>query len=159
MEEPRLNLNEEVEILRRTPRFAEIDPARLKLLCFAGERMTFGAGQTLFRKGEPGDCAFVILDGEAEVIAETPSGPVIVATVRRSGIVGEIAVLCDGPRRLTVRALSDVVTLKVSKDLFMRMMMDFPEIAAKTVRDLAERLDRTIAELEVCSDPDGFVAS
>ena len=40
-----MNLNEEVEILKGVPIFAKIEPAKLKLIAFTGERMTFNAGQ------------------------------------------------------------------------------------------------------------------
>ena len=43
-----MNLNEEVEILKGVPIFAKIEPAKLKLIAFTGERMNFGAGQELF---------------------------------------------------------------------------------------------------------------
>ena len=46
-----MSLNEEVELLRRIPLFAKIDPAKLKLLAFASERLTFEAEQELFRQG------------------------------------------------------------------------------------------------------------
>ena len=36
-----MNLNEEVEILKGVPLFAKMEPAKLKLLAFTGERMTF----------------------------------------------------------------------------------------------------------------------
>ena len=39
-----MNLNEEVEILKGVPLFSKMEPARLKLIAFTGERMTYGTG-------------------------------------------------------------------------------------------------------------------
>ena len=50
-----MSIKEEVEVLRNIPLFSKIEPAKLKLLAFTSERMTFESGQTLFQKGEPGD--------------------------------------------------------------------------------------------------------
>ena len=52
-----MSIVEEVELLRRIPLFAKIDPARLKLLAFTSDRVTFEAGQKLFEQGEGGDSA------------------------------------------------------------------------------------------------------
>ena len=42
-----MSLDQEVEALRKVPFFANIDPARLKLMAFASERLTFKPGQML----------------------------------------------------------------------------------------------------------------
>jgi len=36
-----VSLKEEVELLRRIPMFARVEPSKLKLLAFASERLTF----------------------------------------------------------------------------------------------------------------------
>ena len=39
-----MSLKEEYEVLRRVPFFAEIEPAKLKLLAFMSERIAFDPG-------------------------------------------------------------------------------------------------------------------
>ena len=99
-----MNLEQEVAILRRVPLFAGIDNAKLKLMAFASERMDFKPGQALCRQGEPGDCAYIILSGQAAVTIDTDNGPLQVAEVGANEIVGEIAILIDVPRTATVAA-------------------------------------------------------
>ena len=71
-----MNLNEEVEILKGVPIFAKIEPAKLKLIAFTGERMTFNAGQEVCHQGDPGDAMYVILGGVADVLIDTPTGQI-----------------------------------------------------------------------------------
>ncbi|MEM7225080.1 MAG: cyclic nucleotide-binding domain-containing protein [Pseudomonadota bacterium] len=142
-----MSLDQEVEILRQIPLFANIDTAKLKLMCFASERLAFKPGQVLFKQGDSGDAAYIVIDGEAEVIAETPAGPVSVATLGRNDIIGEIAILCDVPRTATIKAAGELITLKVTKDLFFRMVTDFPEMGVEIMRVLAHRLENTTAQL------------
>ncbi len=142
-----MSLDQEVDILRRIPLFANIDTAKLKLLCFASQRLTFKPGQDLCRQGEAGDAAFIIVEGEADVIVESPDGPVTVALLKQNDIVGEIAILCDVPRTATVTAKGELVTLKVTKDLFFRLIKDFPEMGIEVMRVLAQRLQETTAQL------------
>jgi CRP/FNR family transcriptional regulator, cyclic AMP receptor protein len=142
-----MSLKEEVEILRNIPLFANLEASKLKLLAFTSERLTYHAGQTLFRQGEPGDAAYIILSGDADVVVDTPNGPLTVAKLGRNAVVGEIAILCDVPRTATVNAETEVVTLRISKELFFRLVMEFPQIAIEIMRVLANRLERTTVQL------------
>jgi CRP/FNR family cyclic AMP-dependent transcriptional regulator len=142
-----VSLNEEVELLRKIPLFANLEPSKLKLLAFTSERITYDAGQVLFNQGDMGDAAYIIVDGEAEVKVDTPNGDLTVATLTRNDFVGEIAILCDVPRTATVQAKSRVVTLRIAKDLFFRLITEFPQMSVEIMRELASRLEHTTAQL------------
>lgn len=142
-----MSLNEEVEILRNIPMFARIEPSKLKLLAFTSERLTFQSGQDLCVQGGDGDSAFIIIEGDADVIVDSPDGPLTVAAMGRNDVVGEIAILCDVPRTATVRATTDLTALKISKDLFFRLVTEFPQMAVEIMRVLATRLNVTTAQL------------
>jgi CRP-like cAMP-binding protein len=94
-----MSLKQEFEVLRRVPMFAEIEPAKLKLLAVMCQRVGFEPGSRLMRQGDLADAAYLIIDGHAEIILETPSGPVILATVGTNEIVGEVGILSNAPRR------------------------------------------------------------
>lgn len=143
-----MSLDEEVDVLRRIPLFGNIGPAKLKLLAFTSERLTYDKGQTVFRQGDMGDAAYIILEGEADVVVSVPPGaPRKVASLGRHDIIGEIAVLCDVPRTATVIAVSRLVALKISKENFIRMITEFPQMAVEVLRELARRLDKTTQQL------------
>jgi CRP/FNR family cyclic AMP-dependent transcriptional regulator len=142
-----MSLKQECDLLRRVPFFAEIEPAKLKLLAFMSERVAFDPGGLLCRQGDPGDAAYLIIDGQAEITAETPSGPVVLATLGANEIVGEMAILCDVPRTATVKAKNRLVALRISKEPFMRMVREFPNMAVSIMRELAHRLEATNNQL------------
>ena len=142
-----MGLKDEVELLRRVPLFAQIEPAKLKLLAFTSERMTFSPDQAFFRQGDSGDAAYVLISGEAEVLAETPDGEIPVAKIGPNAIIGEIAILCDVPRTATVKASSKLEALKIDKEDFLRLIREFPEMGIEVMRELADRLSQTTAEL------------
>lgn len=142
-----MSLNEEVDLLRNIPLFTRIDPSKLKLLAFTSERLTFRSGQDLCIQGEIGDAAYIIIEGNADVLVDTPNGVITVAKVGKNDFVGEIAILCDVPRTATVRAINDLTALKISKDLFFRLVGEFPQMAVEIMRVLAQRLDRTTSQL------------
>ena len=142
-----MSLNAEVELLRKVPMFAKIEPSKLKLLAFTSERLNFGPGQDLCRQGDVGDMAYIILDGEADVLVNTPTGELSVAKLGKNDLVGEMAILIDVPRTATVRAIGNVATLAISKDHFFRMVTEFPQMGVEIMRELAHRLENMNAQL------------
>jgi CRP/FNR family transcriptional regulator, cyclic AMP receptor protein len=142
-----MSLKQEFELLRRVPFFAEIEPAKLKLLAFTSERVGFDPGKLIVRQGDPADAAYLIIDGEAEVIVATAAGPATVATLGANEIFGEIAILCNMPRNATVRAKNRLIALRISKEPFMRMVREFPTMAVTIMQELAQRLSATNNQL------------
>jgi CRP/FNR family cyclic AMP-dependent transcriptional regulator len=146
-----MSLKQEFELLRRVPLFAEIEPSRLKLLAFMSERVGFDAGKIMVRQGDTADAAYLIIDGHAEVIAETPDGPLILATLGANETVGEMGILSNMPRNATVRAKDRLIALRIAKEPFMRMVREFPNISVAIMQELAHRLDAVNNQLRAVS--------
>jgi CRP-like cAMP-binding protein len=142
-----MSIDDEVAVLRRIPLFANVEPRKLKLLAFTSQRLAFESGQTVFDQGAEGDAAYVIIDGRADIVVDSPSGPTSLAQVERNAIVGEIAILGDVPRTATVKALTRLETLRIDKDHFLRLLREFPDVAVEIMRVLALRLARTNQQL------------
>ena len=143
-----MSLNEEVELLRQIPMFQKVEQSKLKLLAFTSERLVFQPEQVICEQGEPGDSMYVIVDGEADVIVNLPNGPLTVATLKKNSFFGEIAILCDVPRTATVKATSTLTTLRITTDLFYRLVSEFPQMTIEIMREIAARLDRTTQDLQ-----------
>jgi len=142
-----MSIQQEVELLKRIPLFSNVQPSKLKLLAFTSDRVTFLAGEILFSQGEAGDAAYVLLSGDGEIVIDTDRGPLVVSTVSANDIVGEIAIFGNIPRTATVRATNDLVTLRISKELFHSLIDEFPQVAVEMLRVMAGRLDRTTEKL------------
>jgi CRP-like cAMP-binding protein len=140
-------LRDEVETLRQVPLFSRIAPAKLKLLAFTSDRVSYRAGDVLFHQGDPGDAAYVILSGKADILTDSPNGEIKVAELDYNAIVGEIAILCDISRTATVRAAMPLEALRIRKDDFLKLLGDYPEMTIEVLRSLADRLARTTVEL------------
>jgi CRP-like cAMP-binding protein len=140
-------LDVEVRSLRAVPMFKDIETARLKLIAFTSERLNFPEGTPLFKQGEPSDSAYVIIDGTADVVLETPTGPLPVAELGRNALVGEMGVITGSPRSASIVARSGVTALRMPKEVFLGMLAEFPPLAMAVMRDLAKRLEATNARL------------
>jgi CRP-like cAMP-binding protein len=145
-----MSLAEEVALLKSIPLFAKIEPSKLKLLAFTSERLAFDPDQELFRQGDPGDAAYLVIAGEVSISIAAPASPggrIELARLGAGALVGEIAILCDVPRTATVTATGKTVTLRISKELFFRLITEFPQIAVEVMRELAHRLENTNLQL------------
>jgi CRP-like cAMP-binding protein len=81
------------------------------------------------------------------VLVGTDQGDFSVAVRGRGEVIGEIAILCDVPRTASVRAVDRLVTLKITKDVFLQLVGGYPEVALEVIRTLAARLAATTLEL------------
>lgn len=142
-----MTLEAEVQSLRQVPMFRDIDPARLKLLAFTSERVQFAAGQRFFSQGDPSDAAYVLLDGRAQVLLNTPGGEIEVAELGSNALVGEMGILSDSPRSATIMAAEPTTALRIDKRVFLELLAQFPQMSLAVMRELAKRLERTNAQL------------
>ena len=90
-----MSLDHVIDVLMDIPMFRKVDRKRLKLFALMGQSLTFRAGERLFEQGDEGDAAYVVIDGEVEVLVPTETGEATVAVLGAKQIFGELAVLCD----------------------------------------------------------------
>lgn len=139
---------QEAEMLRHVPFFEKVDLAKLKLVAFTSRAMRFAPGETLMTKGEASDCAYVILEGEVEVIGETSAGEFVVTVIGCNALVGEMSVILEGPRVATVRAKGEVRALRIAADSFLRLLCENASCSQHVMRVLSTRLSRATRRVE-----------
>lgn len=142
-----MTLETEVQSLKQVPMFRDIDPARLKLLAFTSERVSFDQGQRFFSQGDGADAAYVILQGKADVAIETPQGELKVAELGQNALVGEMGILSDSPRSATIIAAAPTTALRIDKRVFLELLTQFPQMSIAVMRELASRLEKMNAQL------------
>ena len=112
----------------------------------------YGAGETIVREGESGDCLYVIQSGEVEVIRERGGAEVQLAVLRESDFFGEGSLFDRDKRSATVRALGEVRVLTVDKKTLLRRIQEDPTLAYRIIETMSRRvrdLDATVTRLTV----------
>lgn len=138
-----------VSVLRGIPVFASLDTASLKLLAFSSTYLSLEDGEALCHQGDPGDSVFVIDEGEVDVsIVGGETGRMLLATLSRHDIFGEMAVICNQPRTADVHARGPLKVLKIDADVFLQLVTGNPTAARGMMRILAERLIRFTEQYE-----------
>ena len=116
------------ERLRAVPLFSELSDDDLVRLCRGTEVVRLPAGDLLFSEGDSGDTAFVVLEGELEIVKASAGGDVLLA-LQTEGVVGEMALLEDAPRNASARARQDTSLLAVPKDKLDDLINSSPSAA------------------------------
>ncbi len=140
-----LRESEDLRALRAVELFAGIDTPRLRLLAFTSTRVTFKAGEKLCRQGDGSDAAYIILSGTADVLIATADGATIVSIIGQNAIFGEMGIVTGEPRSATIVARSDMTTLRLRKEVFLALLLEFPQIALSITRLMVRRLQDNIA--------------
>ena len=137
-----MDIQRETEALSKVPLFSKLEQSKLKLLAFTSELQTYEDGEVVFNEGEAADCAFVVLDGEADIFAKTStdSGEVVVGTLQSNQLLGELGVLTTSPRSATIRAKGRLMMLRIDSDMFLKLLAENPSVALDVMRQLSGKL-------------------
>lgn len=109
----------------------------------------FPAGMMLFRQGDLGSEAYLVLSGRVAVFVSRDGKDVPLGTVGRSAIVGEMSLVDDAPRMASARAVEDTTVRVIPRELFRKQLDRLQEsdpIMRRLVNLFVERL-RTQADL------------
>lgn len=129
-----------VALLRAVPLFAGLDPCRLKLLAFASGYLSLVKGEALFYMGETADSVYIVEDGEADIFIGHGRNEVLLLTVGKHELVGELAAFRNQRRSATVRAAGPLTVLRIDNDVFLRTVSEDPDVARNVMRILSEKL-------------------
>lgn len=138
-----MSLNAAVNALRDAPPFRKIDERRLKVVAMMGETLSFRPGERLFERGDPGDAAYIVIEGAVDVVLSVAGKDTSVAQLGRGEIFGEIAVLCDQPRTTAIAAVGNLKVLRLESSVLKNLIHEFPDLALEMLRIMAARLEAT----------------
>lgn len=131
------------DALRAVPLFRGLPALSLDRVAAHALPVSYGAGEVVFRQGDPGLGFFVVLSGRVRI----SHGGKEAAQLAAGGFFGEMALLDSYPRSATVTAVEDTRCLSVKRSDFVRELRTQPDLAleilailSKRIRDLDERI-------------------
>jgi CRP/FNR family transcriptional regulator, cyclic AMP receptor protein len=125
-----------LEALSRVPVFSKLSKRHQRHVLGLADEEEFARGATLAVEGQPGDVAYVLLEGQVRVSRRNRK----VATLLPGDFFGEISLLDGGPRTASVVAETPVVCLSISRRDFRSLLEREPGVAAGVLQELAARL-------------------
>lgn len=135
------------EFLKKIPLFADMPQADFDRLCEMVEEVYLPAGAQLFAEGSPGMRAYVIQEGELEIVKTSDRREILLATRGRGEVIGEMSLVQQAPRMATVRARQDSTLLAIHKRELDELLNSSPSAARAMLHTVLARWRNTEAML------------
>jgi CRP/FNR family transcriptional regulator, cyclic AMP receptor protein len=139
-----MNDRTDVNLFRALPLFRDCDSVPLQILAFTADRQEFGAGEEIFAQGKKTRAAFLIYSGQVRLY----SSGLDIGVAEAGALLGETGMIGGGSYSITAVAIDMVSTLRISRELFLKVVREYPEFAKIVLRNLGDRLDTSVRELE-----------
>ena len=131
------------DFLKRVPLFASMPDHDLERLCEMVKEIHLKPGDQLFAEGSPGDMAYIIEEGEIEIL-KASGGKNVLLAVRKSGeVIGEMSLLESAPRFASGKARTDSKLLAISHDQLDDLLNTSPSAARSLLFTITSRLRST----------------
>jgi CRP-like cAMP-binding protein len=96
----------------------------------------FRPGETIFRKGDRGDCLYIIAEGKVRV----HDGELTLNDLGKRDVFGEMSALDPEPRSASVTALEPTRLLRLDQAPLFELMSGKPQVLQGVIRILCQRL-------------------
>lgn len=85
-------------------------------------RKFVAANTVVFEEGDGGDYLYVITKGRVEIFQERPQGKIVIGTIGKGEMFGEMALIDGAPRMASARTIQDSELMLVSGSTFRKHM-------------------------------------
>jgi EAL domain-containing protein (putative c-di-GMP-specific phosphodiesterase class I) len=110
------------------------------------DREVFPSGETVFSKGDAGDCAYLIQEGSVEVIANFQDREVRISTIGQGELFGEVALIDQRPRTATVRTLEKTVLVPIPRSMVQELLAKSDPVLRHLLLVILDRFRRNQAD-------------
>lgn len=129
-------LIEKVLILKSLSIFEETPEPLLVEVASILEEIETEVGETLFEKGDTGNCLYIIYKGEVRIHSNEHT----LATLKENEFFGELSLLDTEARSASATTGSDTLLLKLDQEPFYELMSNRVEVVRGVLKILCKRL-------------------
>lgn len=140
-------LADDIERLSRTRPFNLLPREAIQLIAFSAEKRTLAANESLFEEGDLGDSGYFVLSGSIVLTARRHSGERR-RVAGEGALIGENAMIAEVHRPSGARARENSLVLRIPRQVFHRVLGEFPKEATRIRANLAARTRKISGELE-----------
>ena len=137
-----------VELLAKLPLFQPLSASELESLAAILEECQFKKGEFIFQYGQPGESAYIVRSGEAEIFIEDSTGNRMVLEVVTPGkYFGEISLLDRGSRTASVIVIEDLEAFRLHYKDLESFLLQNPKAAVHVLHVMGKRLRNDVEML------------
>ena len=112
--------------LRSVALFERLEDDDIRMLESCAEEVHLAPGEILFYEGDVGNAAYVIEEGDLEILTDDDGREVLLASRSAGDVIGEMSLLEDLPRTATVRASGPTRVVGIPKHAIDLLMANSP---------------------------------
>jgi CRP-like cAMP-binding protein len=143
-----MSLEDEIAFFAQVPSLAVLGKDALRILAIGAETRNLPSGAVLFYAGELADGGYLVQEGSLLLEPGTfQEGKEF--TVGPGTLIGELAMLNDMVCPATAIAKEPTVVIRITRNLFKKMLEGYPDAAVRLRDIMASRVDGWTRELNV----------
>ncbi|WP_372365145.1 cyclic nucleotide-binding domain-containing protein [Candidatus Uabimicrobium sp. HlEnr_7] len=147
------SLEKKQKMIENIDLFKSISPEKQKIIAQRLGVKNFAKGEVIFSEGSWGNEAFVICEGETQIL----KGETCLATLKRGDIFGEMAIISKERRSATVVASQKLKVLFLKEKVLKSLIHEIPDLSFSLMTVLANRLRNQ--NDDIASDPTDIYAT
>lgn len=145
-----------VNFLKQSDIFYQFTPTQLELVANLCRELTFTAGEIIFQENSGNKELYVIAQGEVDILInngageEADQGETTVALLRRGQSFGEVALVDEGLRSASARAVQkDTRLLVIQREKLIMLCETYPQLGYRLMYNLAADLAMKIRNTDL----------
>jgi CRP-like cAMP-binding protein len=123
-------------------RLALLSGPDLEMLAEALETVQVPPGRIILTAGREADAAYVIAEGEVEILAGSDDQPTLISIERTGSVLGDVPILFQMPVPFDAVARTRCVLLRIEGSRLPDLLRECPPIALRWLGNVVKRLDR-----------------
>jgi CRP-like cAMP-binding protein len=143
-----MSIDDDIAFFEQVPTLNLLGRPALRILAIGAESRYVHNGEVLFKAGDRADAGFVVQEGSFGLSIPS-AGFGEKREVGPGTLLGELALLTDTKRPVTVTALEPSTVLRIPRTLFLKMLEGYPEAAQRLRDDIAKRTEESTRDISV----------
>ena len=131
------NLN----ILRQIDFFSTLPLELNKILAYLCSRDTYKEAEYLFQENDNDGQAYYIINGTARLFYNQAGKEKMIRDYETGAFFGRLALLGDMRRIFSMKALSDMSCLTITRERFTKTLSQYPDQMPKIIKSVAESIE------------------
>ncbi|MFK7903041.1 MAG: cyclic nucleotide-binding domain-containing protein [Nitratireductor sp.] len=142
-----MSLDTYIQHLQNVPLFDGFTQEQLRLIVFGAEPRKVRAGKTLFQQDDLLLGGYIVLSGQIDFVQYSGSEENLVETYGTGQLIGELALVSAYKGAANAVGVVETELLFISRDLFLKLLGEYPELANLLLERIQYNVDKTINKL------------
>lgn len=143
-----MGLDQDILMLSRVPLFQGFPEEQLRLIAFSSKRIFKLQNEIVFRENEISKGGYIIADGQLDLVVTKGTLEVPVGSFLKNAIVSEMSLISANRCVTTAIARTKTELIFVPRELFQRMLEEYPELAALLHSRISKSVQELVAQME-----------